>query len=95
MRYRRTLVALRETGSLVEVSERVFLTQSALSHQKTELEGRLDCSLFLRKTHPVRFTSAGNRLLELADEVLPRLHKAEHDLDRFAVGQTGSIIMAI
>ena len=95
IRHLRTLVALRETGSLVEASERVFLTQSALSHQIKELEGRLGCSLFLRKTRPVRFTSAGNRLLELADEVWPRLHQAAHDLDRFAGGQTGRIIMAI
>lgn len=95
IRHLRTLVALRETGSLVEASERMFLTQSALSHQIKELEGRLGCTLFLRKTRPVRFTSAGNRLLELADEVLPRLHKAELDLQRFAGGETGRIIMAI
>ena len=43
----------------------------------------------------VRFTSAGNRLLELADEVLPRLHNAEIDLQRLAGGETGRIIMAI
>jgi LysR family transcriptional regulator for metE and metH len=49
----------------------------------------------LRKTRPVRFTSAGNRLLELADEVLPRLHNAEIDLQRLAGGETGRIIMAI
>ena len=91
----RTLVALRETGSLVEASESVFLTQSALSHQIKELEGRLGCSLFLRKTRPVRFTSAGIRILELADEVLPRLHNAELDLQRVAGGETGRIIMAI
>ena len=95
IRHLRTLVALRETGSLVEASERVFLTQSALSHQIKELEGRLGCSLFLRKTRPVRFTSAGIRILELADEVLPRLHNAELDLKRVAGGETGRIIMAI
>lgn len=95
IRHLRTLVALRETGSLVEASERVFLTQSALSHQIKELEGRVGCPLFLRKTRPVRFTSAGNRLLELADEVLPRLHNAEVDLQRLAGGETGRIIMAI
>ena len=44
IRHLRTLVALRETGSLVEASERMFLTQSALSHQIKELEGRLGCS---------------------------------------------------
>jgi LysR family transcriptional regulator for metE and metH len=95
IRHLRTLVALRETGSLVEASERVFLTQSALSHQIKELEGRVGCPLFLRKTRPVRFTSAGTRLLELADEVLPRLHNAEIDLQRLAGGETGRIIMAI
>ena len=95
IRHLRTLVALRETGSLVEASERVFLTQSALSHQIKELEGRVGCPLFLRKTRPVRFTSAGNRLLELADQVLPRLHNAEIDLQRLAGGETGRIIMAI
>jgi len=95
IRHLRTLVALRETGSLVEASERVFLTQSALSHQIKELEGRVGCALFMRKTRPVRFTSAGNRLLELADEVLPRLHNAEIDLQRMAGGETGRIIMAI
>ncbi len=95
IRHLRTLVALRETGSLVEASERVFLTQSALSHQIKELESRVGCPLFLRKTRPVRFTSAGNRLLDLADELLPRLHNAELDLQRLAGGETGRIIMAI
>ena len=66
----------------------MFLTQSALSHQIKDLKGRLGCSLFLRKTRQVRFTSAGNRLLQ-------RLHSAELDLDRFAGGQSGRIIMAI
>ena len=91
IRHLRTLVALRET-SLVEASERMFLTQSALSHQIKELEGRLGCRCFCAK--PRAFASAGNRLLELADEVLPT-PKAELDLQRFAGGETGRIIMAI
>ncbi len=95
LRHLRTLVALRDTGSLVEAAERVFLTQSALSHQIKELESRIDCTLFVRKTRPVRFTSAGNRLLRLADEMLPRVHGAELDLQRLAGGESGRIFMAI
>lgn len=95
LRHLRTLVALRDTGSLVEAAERVFLTQSALSHQLKDLETRLGCSLFIRKTRPVRFTTAGQRLLKLADEVLPLVHGAEKDLNRLAGGEAGRIFMAI
>ena len=95
LRHLRTLVALRDTGSLVEAAERVFLTQSALSHQIKELETRLGASLFVRKTRPVRFTSTGNRLLKLADEILPLVHTTELDLQRLAGGESGRIFMAI
>ena len=95
LRHMKTLVALRDTGSLVEAAERVFLTQSALSHQIKDLESRLGCTLFIRKTRPVRFTPAGKRLLNLADDVLPSVHNAEQDLARLAGGETGRIYMAI
>ncbi len=95
LRHLKTLVALRDTGSLVEAADRVFLTQSALSHQIKDLESRLGCSLFIRKTRPVRFTTAGKRLLKLADEVLPLVHNAGLDLDRLAGGESGRIFMAI
>ena len=95
LRHLRTLVALRDTGSLVEAADRVFLTQSALSHQLKELETRLGTPLFIRKTRPVRFTSTGNRLLRLADEVLPLVHSTELDLQRLAGGESGRIFMSI
>eukprot|EP00752_Nemacystus_decipiens_P018053 g16186.t1 len=49
----------------------------------------------MRKTRPVRFTTAGNRLLRLADEVLPLVHTTELDLQRLAGGESGRIFMAI
>ena len=57
LRHLRTLLALRDAGSLVEAADRLFLTQSALSHQLKDLETRLGCALFVRKSRPVRFTS--------------------------------------
>ena len=70
-------------------------TQSALSHQFAELEERLGLQLFVRKTRPVRFTSAGLRLLQLADLMLPQLRSAERDLARLAGGTAGRLHMAI
>lgn len=95
LRHLKTLYALREADSLVEAAERLHLTQSALSHQFKELEDRLGLSLFVRKTKPVRFTSAGLRLLQLADSVLPQLRAAERDLARFSGGTAGRLHMAI
>ncbi len=95
LRHLRTLAALRDTGSLVEAAERVYLTQSALSHQLKDLENRVGCGLFIRKTRPVRFTSAGKRLLRLADEALPLVHGAELDVARLAGGESGRLFMAI
>ena len=95
LRHLRTLLTLREAGSLVEASERLHLTQSALSHQLKDLEQRLETSLFVRKTKPIRFTTAGLRLLRLADNVLPQVRQAERDLQRLSGGQAGRLHMAI
>ncbi len=95
LRHLRTLVALRDAGSLVEAAERVHLTQSALSHQVKDLEERLGNPLFVRKTRPVEFTRAGQRLLTLAEQVLPLVRMAERDLARLAGNEQGRLHMAI
>lgn len=95
LRHLKTLSALRDAGSLVEAAERVHLTQSALSHQIKDLEDRLDCSLFIRKTKPICFTSAGQRLLTLADDVLPMIRNAERDIGRLAGGEAGRLNICI
>lgn len=95
LRHLRTLIALRDAGSLVEAAERVHLTQSALSHQIKDLEERLENPLFVRKTRPVEFTSAGLRLLDLAEQVLPQIRVAERDLAHLAGNEQGRLHMAI
>jgi len=95
LRQLRTLIAIRDTGSLAAAAERVHLTQSALSHQLKDLETSLNLSVLLRKTRPPRFTKAGERLLALADMVLPAIREAERDLSRIQGGQAGRLILAI
>jgi len=95
IRHLKTLATLRDQGSLVDAAESLFVTQSALSHQLKDLENRLGCSLFVRKTKPPRFTSAGRRLLNLADEILPVVKSAERDVSRFAGGETGRLNICI
>jgi len=95
IRHLKTLCALRETGSVVEAAERLFLTQSALSHQIKELESRLGCELFIRKSRPLRFSEAGKRLLILAEEVLQKVKDAEREVQKLIHGEVGRLFMAI
>lgn len=95
LRHLKTLVAIREAGSLADAAERLHLTQSALSHQLKDLEYSLGLSLLRRKTRPPQFTKAGERLLALADEVLPLVKNTERDLDKICGGRSGRLILAI
>ena len=95
IRQLRTLKAIHDTGSLVAAAERLHLTQSALSHQLRELEAEVDAVVLIRKTRPPRFTQIGERLLALADTVLPALREAERDIIKLRGGQAGRLIMAI
>lgn len=95
LRQLRTLAAIRDAGSLAYAAQRLHLTQSALSHQLKDLESTLDLALLVRKTRPPRFTKAGERLLALADLLLPAVRAAERDLVRIRGGQAGRLILAI
>lgn len=80
LRHLRTLMALKESGSLAGAAKKRFVTQSALSHQIKELETRINSSLFVRKSKPLTFTTEGTRLLDLAEQILPKVLATEYDL---------------
>ncbi len=95
LRHLATLQAIDEAGSLVEAAERLHVTQSALSHQLKDLEHRLGVALIVRRTRPIRFTTAGDRVLALARQVLPQVRRTETELRRLAAGQSGRLHIAI
>jgi LysR family transcriptional regulator for metE and metH len=95
IKHLKTLVALRDGGTLVEAARRLHLTQSALSHQIKDLEDRLNTRLFIRKTKPIRFTRAGLEVLQLADQVLPALKSCERNIQKLAGGEQGRLHMVI
>ena len=95
LRHLRTLLALQETGSVLLAAKRVFLTQSALSHQIRALETYYETPLFERKSNPLRFTPAGERLLQLARDLLPQVAAADRDLAQIIEGEAGELRLAV
>lgn len=95
LRQLRTLVSLRETGSLSRAAQLLHLTQSALSHQIKVLESYWATPIFERKSNPIVFTALGLRLLRLADEILQKVSDAERELGVLASGATGTLRIAV
>ena len=66
----RSFVAIVDTGSMLNASEHVFVSQSALSLQIKRLEELVQQSLFHREGRRLSLTPAGELLLDYARKVL-------------------------
>jgi LysR family transcriptional regulator for metE and metH len=92
IRHLSTLLALSESGSVSSAAARLHLTQSAVSHQLAALEGYFGVKLVDRGARPVRILPAGQRVLELAQSVLPQVRAAERELTQLAAGSAGGVL---
>jgi LysR family transcriptional regulator for metE and metH len=78
----RLVQAIAELGGATQAARRLHLSQSAVSHQLRGLEERLGLQLFERRAGRLCITAAGQRLVELARQVLVPLAQAELELLR-------------
>lgn len=91
---RNHLAILREIhrqGSMTAAAEKLFLSQSALSHTIKKLEQYLGTPLWLREGRSLRFTRAGEYLVSVAERLLPQLEHAESLVAQMAEGQRGTL----
>lgn len=88
------LAILREIdrrGTLTEAAERLFLTQSALSHAIKKLEHHYGTAIWVKEGRQLRLTRAGQYLLGLANRLLPQFEHAEILMQQYALGQRGTL----
>jgi len=83
--------AVERQGSLTAAAEQLHLTQSALSHAIRKLEQQLGTPVWLREGRQLRFTQAGEQLLNLANRLLPQFEHTEMLVGQVAKGQRGSL----
>jgi len=94
-RHLRTVRAIHECGGLARAADQLNITQSALSHQIKGLEEQAGVELFVRRSKPMKLSSAGLRLLRLANLVLPEVEKLEAEFDGLRDGSSGRLHIAI
>jgi LysR family transcriptional regulator for metE and metH len=80
VRHLRLIRAIIEDGGPTRAAARLHLTQSAVSHQLTELEGRLGVALFTRVRRRLEPTAAGKQLLGFARTALADFSRIEGEL---------------
>lgn len=91
----RIIKALAENGSLTAAANALFVTQPALSHQMRYLEQKLEVSLWERQGRKLRLTQAGERLLQVARQILPVMEQAEAELKAYGEGLQGILRLGV
>jgi LysR family nitrogen assimilation transcriptional regulator len=76
LRQLRYFVAIAECGSFSKAADRVFVAQSALSHQTAQLEDEIGTRLFHRSRRGIELTEAGQRFLPHAVSILRQSEEA-------------------
>ena len=95
LRHLRTIRAIQQAGGLARAAELLNTTQSALSHQVKGLEAQAGVELFARRSKPLRLSAAGQRLLRLAERVLPEIDVIEDEFRALREGRSGRLHIAI
>ena len=94
-RHLKTIQAIHDAGGLARAAEQLHMTQSALSHQIKGLEEQAGVALFVRRSKPLKLSSAGLRLLRLAEQVLPQVEAVQDAFSNLRSGQMGRMHIAI
>ncbi len=76
----RTFLEIIRSGSFIATSERLHLTQTAVTARVCSLEAQLGCRLFVRSRSGARLTSDGERFVAYANQLVQTWEAARRDL---------------
>lgn len=91
IKYFRLIKTIAEEGNIVNSSEKLFLTQSALSHQLIVIEERLGFKVFHRSRNKWQLTKEGKELYKLANTVLKSIDEGFKSITNIKEGSKGII----
>jgi LysR family transcriptional regulator, nitrogen assimilation regulatory protein len=95
LRQLKYFIAIADCGAFSKAADRVFIAQSALSHQIAQLEDELGASLFHRSRRGVELTDAGSRFLPHAVSILRQSDNAVASVRSGASAPSGKVVFGI
>ena len=91
IKYFRLIKTIAEEGSIANSSEKLFLTQSALSHQLKDLEKQVGFKVFYRKRNQWELTEEGTELYSLSKTILSTIDQGFENIKSIQTGSKGNI----
>lgn len=91
IRHLKLIKTIVEKETLVNASEELNLTQSALSHQLRQIEFELNVKLFKRTNRKMILTEAGRKVYDLSVEVFEKWKRTESEIKAMSNGEQGEI----
>lgn len=88
-------VAIVDCGSLSRAAQQLYVAQSALSKQMTDLEGELGTQLLLRGRNGVTMTEAGKVFYEYAQGITKQVQDAKAAVHVAADSAVGTVVVAV
>ena len=85
------LTAIKKHGTVTKAAEALHLSQSALSHSIKKLEAQVQTVIWEKAGRNLRLTTAGERIVTLADRILPQFAHVESLLSQMAKGEMGML----
>lgn len=84
-------LVVAETGTILTASDKLSMTQPALSRTISKLEDQFKGLLFERVPTGVRLTRFGSLVAEQSRRILREIESAEEEINLVVSGQTGSL----
>lgn len=91
----KTFLCVAEEKNLTKASNKLFVSQPAISNAIKELEKQLSCQLFIRKNKGVELTPYGEKLYEKCKSAINRLEEVENYFCEINKEQSGLIKIGV
>lgn len=91
IKYFRLIKTIAEEGSIANSSGKLFLTQSALSHQLKDVETQLGFKVFKRIRNKWELTEEGQELYKLACSIMEKMEQGFNAIEQIRTGSKGNI----
>lgn len=94
LRHIKYFLTVSEEGSFTKAAEKLLIAQPPLSRQIRDLEEELGTPLFIRKSHGLQLTDAGNRFRQYALQINHLSEQSKEELREMNKGLQGTLFLA-